>query len=404
MSQQQPSSTDVPSAAAASSPLDNTLRPLFYTKYSGPATGNGFAEFVRRSHPELTVASINEWRGRQAAAQIHFEQHRPTRYSSVLAYRPNEDWQMDLFTPDAAINYSDEGGPRFVLVVIDVFSRKLLSLAPLQDKQASTIAPILRGVMDREGSPTNINCDRGGEFAGPVKALCNQRHVRLIYSQRQEPNKNAIVERFMRTLRAYITQQVSIRHDHRWARFLNPHTRLIVNTATGANQLVHVDGIIDQYNKKRQGTTRVEPDTLRDELDVSRQRPNFVTHNLEPGDRVRIRTGRTSLVTSQTGKRVQNTFKKGPYHFSTRVHTIRPKGPADRGDKNKLYIQNTPKYFKPYELRRVGSVQEGPGGTYPGRIEAVKKGKKGTKIVIKKKKVTARSLSKKTSSTSSSSK
>lgn len=378
----QPSSTDVPSAA--SSPLDNTLRPLFYTKYSGPATGNGFAEFVRRTHPELSVASINEWRGRQAAAQIHFEQHRPTRYSSVLAYRPNEDWEADLFTPDAAINYSDEGGPRFVLVVIDVFSRKLLSLAPLQDKQASTIAPILRAVMDREGSPTNINCDRGGEFAGPVKALCNQRHVRLIYSQRQEPNKNPIVERFMRTLRAYITQQVTIRHDHRWAGFLN--------------------GIVDQYNNKRHGTTRVDPDTLRDELDVSRQRPNFVSHNLKPGDRVRIRTGRTSLVTSKAGKRVQNTFKKGPYQFSTRVHTIRPPGPADRRDKNKLYIQNAPKYFKPYELRRVGAVQEGPGGTYPGRVEAVKKGKKGNKIVIKKKKVTARSLSKKTSSTSKSSK
>lgn len=317
--------------------MDDVLRPLYYEKYFGPKSK--FAQYVRNEHPSITVKSINEWLKKQESEQIHYAARKPTHYSSVLAYRPNEDWEMDLMEAGSDLSHA---GAHYVLVVIDVFSRRLVSLKALGTKSPASIATALSDAIQKYGKPININCDDGKEFKGAVKTLGTREGIRFIYSQPDDANKNPIAERFNRTLRLQLVKGIERTGNHRWESFLPL--------------------IQEHYNSSTHTTLRAVPNDVADGNAISKQQPiKYVTHNFKVGDKVRIRRYKSSK---------QSFEKETQYHFSTVVHTIRAATDREKGgeksiaDPNKIYVEGIQRYYKPYELMSViGEPQRGSSST-----------------------------------------
>jgi hypothetical protein len=88
----------------------------------------------------------------------------------ILTSNPMEFWEIDLLD-FSKLNYEKQNnGFRFVLNVIDIFSKFLWSF-PLKNKSASIVAFTLQNLFLVEGHPKILGSDNGTEFKGEVDDL-----------------------------------------------------------------------------------------------------------------------------------------------------------------------------------------------------------------------------------------
>ena len=112
-------------------------------------------------------------------------------------------WDADLM--DMQDYKSDNDGTRFVLVVIDDFSRRA-DAEPIANKTAGTVLDALKLVFDRADKlPRVLRTDAGSEFVnGKMKAYLKRMGVRHQVTTNEV--KANYAERFIRTLKKKITK------------------------------------------------------------------------------------------------------------------------------------------------------------------------------------------------------
>ena len=150
--------------------------------------------------PTSITATAPEWK-KQLAKELLTRA--PQRFTRRRVYASNVDaiWTADL--ADMKKKYVPmNDGYRYILVVIDVFSRYAWARA-LRQKTGPETATALRSIIR-----TGVKCqkfwsDRGKEFENePVQKLFRENNI-TAYSTQNEP-KAMIAERFIRTLRKKI--------------------------------------------------------------------------------------------------------------------------------------------------------------------------------------------------------
>ena len=147
--------------------------------------------------------------------ELAYSLHKPIRKRfPTRAYKTsgiNDLWQMDLMEmiPYASVN----GGYRYILVCIDVFSRYGRAL-PLKSKSAIDVSAAI-STMIKTDKPRHLQTDEGKEFYNSkVKELLDKHQINhySVYSQ----YKAAIVERFNRTLRERLTKYLTKQGNKKW--------------------------------------------------------------------------------------------------------------------------------------------------------------------------------------------
>ena len=109
---------------------------------------------------------------------------------------------------------------KYVLGVIDVYSR-YVSCRPLTNMRMETIMEKLQDIFDNDlkGYPQNINCDQqfnNKEFVD----FFTEKGAHLWFSQPEQPHKNAIIERFWRTLALLLQRMREGIKSFDWAKAL----------------------------------------------------------------------------------------------------------------------------------------------------------------------------------------
>ena len=152
---------------------------------------------------------------------------------SIPAWYPNHVWSID--TTEL---YCWGLWPIHVCVVIDHFSRKVVSVTPLEGRNAAWVINALELAIEKHGAPRHMISDQGSVFIGDVFAdLMERRTILPRLGAIGKHGSIAVTERVIKTLKYEWLQRVPIirSFDHltglcdefsNWYNLWRPHMKL----------------------------------------------------------------------------------------------------------------------------------------------------------------------------------
>lgn len=266
----------------------------------------------------------------------------PKQFNTITASYPLENVQIDImiYNRFSFHNYNN------ILCCVDVYSRFATCMA-LTNRKIPNIVEKLDEMFKDIGYPKNINCDN--EFnVKEVNEWAKNKIITMYYSQPYEVNKNAIVERFNRTLAQLLQNWRQATKQYDWYRVL--------------------PDIVYNYNHNHHSTIKTTPQQVFDGKKFNVQAVFKIENPFKVGDKVRT-------------KNESNIFSKGDIlKFNKTIYTI------DNIDGQKIYLANEEgillsKFFKPYQLVKVVSVEkyEKPNESHEEEHKIIQKQRKRDK-------------------------
>ena len=224
---------------------------------------------------------VKEWLKSQPTYTLHRSARKKYPTRKYIVHDIDEQWQADL--ADVALISRSNNGNRFILTVIDIFSRYAWA-RPLKSKKGNEVANAFKDIFEEGRIPKRIQTDQGKEFENRfVKRLFEEHDIELFSVK--SAYKAALVERFNRTLKTKI-----------WKYFTNNLTNKWTNV---------LQDLVSSYNNSIHRTINRTPISVTSEnsSDVwqhlySNLKSGSVSKDIKVGDRVKI-------------SKVKSTFEKG---------------------------------------------------------------------------------------------
>ena len=115
----------------------------------------------------------------------------------VIVQGIDYQWEADL--ADVQNLSKDNEGIKFLLGIVDIFSR-FLWVRPLQDKKAKTVIEGFKDIFKGDRRPKAVRTDIGSEFYNRYfKKYLDERRIKLFYSLNK--TKANFAERYIQTLK-----------------------------------------------------------------------------------------------------------------------------------------------------------------------------------------------------------
>ena len=298
--------------------MNETIKQYFYdveTGYSSPY--RLYKKLIEDGYKDIRLDDVKQFYDNQEVNQQTMR--KPKRldiiYNSVIASEYGANYQIDIIVYDR-FEYHKY---KYILCVIDIYSRYACCRA-MTTRSNEAILENIKSCFEIMGIPKLINADNKFN-THYLNRHYDENDITTNFSQADEINKQAIVERFNRTLCGLI---------HKW------------RLATGRYDWYKIlDDIVENYNMTYHRTIKTTPYKVFLGLDDNHQMINVVEHDFKIGDKVR----------SSIHK---NVFSKGDeILWREIIYTV------TEINKNKIYITNNghqlKKYFKPYELMIINN-------------------------------------------------
>ena len=188
---------------------------------------------VERLHKSTGVKrkNVKKW----AEGEEAYTLHKPIRYKferrPTIVSGPYDQFQMDLL--DTSAYSSKNNGVRFLLIVIDVFTKFAWAVG-LKNKSANSVIKGLENILKSKSAKKvkSIQTDKGTEFINKkLKTYLKKKKIRFFTSE-NEDIKCSIVERFNRTLQSKLHRYLTRNHT---SKYINVLPKII----KGYNNSVH---------------------------------------------------------------------------------------------------------------------------------------------------------------------
>lgn len=298
--------------------MDN-LKEMYYNPSTGFNSLDKFYKKAKDKDPTIKRKQVEEFIEKQYTYQINKQQQKPKDFSTIIAEKVGDNFQMDIMIYD---RYEIDRY-KYILCVIDVHSR-YTQCRPLTNRENDTIIENLEDIFDKMGVPKNINSDN--EFnTKKINEFLDKLNITKYYSEVGELNKNAIIERFNRTLANLLQKWRVGTKQRKWYKVLND--------------------IVDNYNNTYHRSIKATPIDVFEGKEKNKQQPIYIVSNFEKGDIVRIR-------------QIKNILGKGDFlKFSEDTYLIT----SQKGNKFKLRNtrtnQDEKRSYKDYELKKVKEIE-----------------------------------------------
>jgi len=276
------------------------LRKLYYKKLLGTATLDELWRQVKKKKLGFKLREVKAFLKRQRGATLAKEFKRPKKFSSIISKGTGMNWQADLMfirREKGKVKANKFSQP--LLNIVDVHSRFAWSVV-IKDKKKDTVAKAFEAIVDKFGAPKHLNTDEGKEFLNSeFKAVLQQHNIKHWVSEyvkdakgkklSEQFAKNAIVERFNRTLRG------------KMKRFKKnfPSEKVIDS----------IDRLMEIYNNRVHRTTGRAPRKIWEGKKRSKQKIDTITYGFQVGDQVRV-------------LKKSDYFAKGTYEFDEGLYNI----------------------------------------------------------------------------------
>lgn len=336
-----------------------------YTDPSNPGAYGGVDNLYKASKKvglKVTRNNVKDVLSKSHTYGMH--RNRKTRkvfVSRVLATQPFQQWAADLEDLGHK-SANDNDGYRFVLTVIDCFTKKAWARG-LKTKRGSEVADALDHVIKDAGRPPiKLQTDKGSEFLNTEANKIYDKYKIRRFSTENDVLKASIVERLNRTLKNKMHRYMYEKQTRKW--------------------IDRLDDFVDSYNNTKHSATGKVPN------EVTFENANDVVNHLFHGagrykEQVPMKVDRKRKF--QAGDYVRTTRAKGQFEkgydatYTEEIFRV-SRGLANSQEK-KYYLQDLqgqPIKGAYYE-QELQKVKELPTDY---RVEVLKRDKRNKKLFV----------------------
>ena len=194
---------------------DKYLKSVYYDP-SHPASYSGVDKLYRVIKKEgkfpITRKALKNWLKTQETFTLHRQVRRNFPRSKVIVSGSGKQADADLMDMTQLSEYND--GYKFVLLLIDIFSRYVWTV-PIKTKNAANTLKAIRTIFEAGGKTNKLRTDKGLEFTNrEVQRFLKSQDVYHFVTQ-NEPKAN-FAERAIKTIKMklyrYMTQHQTFRY------------------------------------------------------------------------------------------------------------------------------------------------------------------------------------------------
>src|SRR5277367_962368 len=191
----------------------NKLKEIYYDP-SHPASYGCVAKLSAASG--LSQKAVKAWLRGQVTYTLHKTAR--VRFGSRKYHVSGMDhqWQMDLV--DMQAYATDNDGFKYILTVIDMFSRYAWAVA-IKSKSPKDVKPAFKSIFVLGRKPLKAQSDQGLEFESATMSFFREHQIEQFSVKSQY--KAAMVERFNHTLKTNMWRYFTHNNTHRWLEVLS---------------------------------------------------------------------------------------------------------------------------------------------------------------------------------------
>lgn len=277
--------------------MNKILKEIYYNPEAGFISAKKLLTKAREQDPTIKLEDVQQFLDKQYTYQVNRQVKKPKVYNTIVSPSVNNNWQMDIIVYDRY----EFNKYKYILCVVDVYSRYAWTKA-MTSRNMKTIMTNFQSIVEEAGAtPKNINCDN--EFnTAEMLDYAKKKNITFHFSQPNELNKNAIVERFNRTIAELLQRYRTATGNYKWNTYLPQLTKT--------------------YNHTVHSTINATPASIYGKSNVNKQVIKIIKPSFQVGDKVRI-------------KRIKKVFgKNDEIKFSENIYLIR------KIEKNKIFLTN----------------------------------------------------------------
>jgi len=292
------------------------LKKLYYDPKIGLVDAYKLYLKARDKNINITYKQVQEFLNQQHVHQISKQNYRPKYFSSIVADKIRDEYQIDIMIYDRYEfhNY------KYILCVIDIYSRYCCARA-MSNRETTTILLNIKDIFKIMGKPKLLSGDN--EFNTKIiNNYLSDNNISANYSDPNEIQKNSIVERFNKTLAGYIKKLREGLKIYDWPKYLQ--------------------SLMDNYNNSYHRTIKNTPFNVFFEKGKNNQDIIIVPRRFNINDKVRI-------------KFKKKAFDKGDIlYYSKESYNI---DDITRDNYNRLkYHLNNDKIYRAKDLTKVSDI------------------------------------------------
>lgn len=219
--------------------MENNLQEL-YEKYDFPGVDKLY-KIAKQNNLKVTLKQVKEFIDDQKVSQLHKKAPKRSNHP-ITAPNKNIEYQMDIL--DMQKFYTKNQHYRYILVMIDIFSRRGVGV-PLKSKSADDTVQGIKKAFEYLGTPKIVASDNGLEFKGAVSKYLDELGIVHKTNEVGDHNVLGIVDRFVQTIKNKIYKYFTRNSDSKWIDKIDkiienynntPHTALENQTPNDANE------------------------------------------------------------------------------------------------------------------------------------------------------------------------
>ena len=305
---------------------EEILHKLFYDVEKGFGSVNELYKQANKTEASFTLKEVGDWLKKQPIKQ----EKGYSKYNSFSAPFARYEYQldiMDMISLMKATGTSDLSSPRYGLICIDIFSKKL-HIEPMKVRDGETVYKAILQCFKVLGHPMSIYTDDDGAFAyKKLQEYLKGEAIRSIITLTHA----SVAERVIRTVKKMLGDRIKAT-DRTWTSLLQ--------------------AVLNKYNQQMtHGTTKLTPDEAhKDENAVTAKANSLMKEKylrkypkLNVGDKVKI---------YNKGKGNYTSRKETTSRWHNTIYTISNVGRDMM--LNKYYeIEGRPKKYNRHELLLV---------------------------------------------------
>ena len=204
--------------------VSDALRDIYYKlSQSGSFLGTDKLYRVLKSKGINNIGkhTIRRWLESQDNYSLQKPVRRKFRRARVVVSGLDNQWDMDLADMTSISKFN--GGIKFLLVVIDIFSR-FLWIEPLKNKTGKEVVNALRRIIRKGRKCTKIRSDKGGEMINKhMKEFLQKENIYHFFTQNSDTKAN-YSERVIKTIKTMLYRYFI---KHRTRKYVNILQKLV---------------------------------------------------------------------------------------------------------------------------------------------------------------------------------